>query len=149
VTTQEAGPDPASLRSPGGRLRAPLLAAAGLLAATAIVAAVDPHQPGHYPLCPFRAVTGLDCPLCGSLRATHDLAHGQLATAASENLLLVLAAPLLALGWVGWVRRSWRSGGRSPAPSTSTRTQVLVVAVLVVFMVARNSPWGHWLASTS
>ena len=149
MTTQAAGRDPAAVTSRGGRLRGPLLAAAGLVAATAVVAAVDPHQPGHYPLCPFRAVTGLDCPLCGSLRATHDLAHGQLALAASENLLLVLAAPLLALGWVGWVRRSWRGGGRAPAPTASTRTQLLVVAVLVVFMVARNTSWGHWLASTS
>ena len=129
-----------------GRVRAPLLAAGGLLAATALVAAVDPHRPGHYPLCPFRAMTGLDCPLCGSLRATHDLAHGQVVTAASENVLLVLAAPLLAVGWLLWLRRSW-SGGRTGVVAT-TRGQLLVVAVLVVFMVVRNTPWGHWFAST-
>lgn len=133
--------------TPLGRVRGPLHAAGGLLAATAFVAAVDPHRPGHYPLCPFRALTGLDCPLCGSLRATHDLAHGQLVTAASENLLLVIAAPLLAVGWLVWLRRAWSGDERNPLVAT-TRGQLLVGAVLVVFMVVRNTPWGHWFAST-
>ena len=142
------GPSPLDSERAGARARlgAPLLAAGALLCATAVVAAVDPHQAGHYPLCPFRALTGLDCPLCGSLRATHDLAHGRLATAASENVLLVAAAPLLAIGWLLWLRRAW-SGERTTVAAT-TRGQVLAVAVLLVFMVVRNTPWGHWFAST-
>ena len=28
-------------------------------------------SPGHYPLCPTKALMGLDCPFCGGLRAAH------------------------------------------------------------------------------
>ena len=38
-------------------------------------------SPGHYPTCPFLAITGWYCPGCGSLRAVHDLLHGDLAGA--------------------------------------------------------------------
>jgi hypothetical protein len=129
------------------RTRGPLSAAAATISATAVVALVDPHQPGHYPLCPFRAVTGLDCPFCGGLRATNDLAHGHLTAAASHNLLLVVSAPLLALGWVTWLRRAARPGGAGAATSLVGRAQVAVLVVLVAFAVVRNTPWGAWLGA--
>ena len=129
------------------RTRGPVSAAAAMLSATAVVALVDPHQPGHYPLCPFRALTGLDCPFCGGLRATNDLAHGHLAAAASHNLLLVVSVPLLVLGWLTWLRRVARPGSARTATATSGRAQVAVLVVLVAFAVVRNTPWGAWLGS--
>ena len=39
-------------------LRAPLGTAVAALAATAYVGLVDPNEPGHYPTCPFLALTG-------------------------------------------------------------------------------------------
>ncbi|MGZ6777584.1 MAG: DUF2752 domain-containing protein, partial [Mycobacterium sp.] len=34
----------------------------------------DPHTPGFvYPACPFKLLTGLNCPACGGLRMTHDV----------------------------------------------------------------------------
>jgi hypothetical protein len=129
------------------RTRGPLSAAAATLSATAVVALVDPHQPGHYPLCPFRSVTGLDCPFCGGLRATNDLAHGHVADAASHNLLLVVSAPLLVLGWAAWLRRAARPGITRTATVRSGRAQVAVLVVLVAFAVVRNTPWGAWLGS--
>jgi hypothetical protein len=34
-------------------VRQPVLAALGAIAATAVVATIDPNEPGHYPTCPF------------------------------------------------------------------------------------------------
>lgn len=134
----------------GTRTRGPSAAAVATLSATGVVALVDPHQPGHYPLCPFRALTGLDCPFCGGLRATNDLAHGHVAAAASHNLLLVVSAPLLVLGWVAWLRRAARperAGNARTVTAASARARVAVLVVLVAFAVVRNTPWGAWLGS--
>ena len=40
----------------------------GALGGLAYIARFDPNRAGHYPLCPFKFVTGLDCPGCGTLR---------------------------------------------------------------------------------
>ena len=53
-------------------VRAPVGAAGLALAATAYVGLVDPNESGHYPTCPFLALTGRFCPGCGSLRAARN-----------------------------------------------------------------------------
>src|SRR5687768_7002451 len=63
------------------RLLGPAATALGVAGAAAYVSVVDPHQPGHYPACPFLAVTGLFCPGCGGLRCAHALAHGDVPAA--------------------------------------------------------------------
>ena len=72
-------------------------------AATAYVGAVDPNRPGHYVTCPLLALTGLACPGCGGLRATHDLVHLALAAAWSMNPLWVLVALLFFPAFFAWV----------------------------------------------
>ena len=65
-------------RRPGAtsRLARPFAALAAAVGGTAVVATVDPSEPGHYPECPFHWITGLYCPGCGTLRAVHALTHG-------------------------------------------------------------------------
>lgn len=111
---------------------------AALVAATTLYA-IDPNQPGHYPTCPFLAVTGLYCPGCGSLRATHDLLHGDLAGALARNPLAVLAVPYLVLAFVTFVMRST---GRPAPRSTSLPAWViwLLLAAVLAFTVLRNLP---------
>jgi len=49
----------------------------------AYVGLADPHNPDFvFPACPFKLLTGWNCPACGGLRMTHDLLHGDLAAAA-------------------------------------------------------------------
>ncbi|HOP80857.1 MAG TPA: DUF2752 domain-containing protein, partial [Armatimonadota bacterium] len=48
-----------------------------------------------YPPCPFNAITGLHCPGCGSLRAAHQLLHGNLIAALDLNPLFVLSLPFI------------------------------------------------------
>ena len=89
-----------------------LLGSPALMAgALGYVGLVDPHKPGSFfPQCPFRLLTGLNCPGCGALRMTHDVLHGDLVAAINDNVLLLVAIPLLA-GWVLLRRRSGKSNG--------------------------------------
>jgi hypothetical protein len=117
---------------------------AASVTAAGVLAVRNPEQPGHYPSCPFHALTGLWCPGCGSLRALHALTHGDLSTAAHRNVLAVLALPYLAAAWVGWL-------GRTLGRPRSTRVVPAgalwaLLFVIVAFGVARNLPATHWLA---
>ncbi len=53
------------------------------------LAAFDPAITWWCPSCPFHAITGWLCPLCGSLRAVHALVRGAPLTALAFNPLLV------------------------------------------------------------
>ena len=78
--------------------RAPRIAA--MLALAGIAAAVlflfDPATAGFYPPCLFRTVFGAQCPGCGSLRAAHQLLHGNVQQAWALNKPLLIALPLAA-----------------------------------------------------
>lgn len=58
----------------------------GLLLAGLLAAALMPTLP-HVPLCFYHAVTGSDCPGCGTTRAVFAILHGRFAAAADFNLL--------------------------------------------------------------
>jgi hypothetical protein len=115
------------------RLVAPVAAALGVIAATGYVRMVDPNEPGHYPMCPTLALLGIDCPGCGGLRATHALAHGDIATALDHNALFVVLAPLLGVLWAIWAYRAWT--GVTP-PMTRRRETIARTAPMVVLIVA-------------
>ena len=125
-------------------LTGPVASVAAAAVAVAVLAVVDPTQPGHYPTCPFFAVTGHWCPGCGSLRAMHALTHGDVAAAAGLNVLALASLPVLALIWLLWVRRSWTGAPRAKT-APATLIWALAVAVLV-FGVVRNLPFGAALA---
>src|SRR3954451_24601503 len=100
VTAHSAGPRSTPL--PGSRLRRiapPLLLAGGLLAASVLLHVRDPHQSGSWGYCPWLLLTGTYCPGCGGLRAVNDLTDGNVAAAASSNLLFVVSIPFLVLAW--------------------------------------------------
>jgi hypothetical protein len=125
-------------------LRDPVAVLAVGAAALAVVALVDPNEPGHYPTCPFFALTGHWCPGCGSLRALHALTHGDLGAAAGLNLLALASLPVLVGIWLRWTRRSWTGAQRAhPLPAVWLWTLAVLV---VVFGLVRNLPFGSALA---
>jgi hypothetical protein len=126
----------------------PLLAPGAVLAsAVAIfsyVGAVDPNESGHYPTCPFLALTGYFCPGCGSLRLIHALAHGRVGEAIGLNLFAFSMLPLLAYLWVRWTGRRARGGSRTTA--ADPRLIWALFAAIVVFWIVRNLPFAAVLA---
>jgi hypothetical protein len=126
---------------------APLGLAGAGLAALPVIYLLNPNTT-HVPLCPFHAITGLNCPLCGATRATYALMHGQLATALQDNALYVLGLPGLMLLW--W---RWSEAARAPASADSRRRRVgpawlgpAALALGLLFTVARNLPLGSFLS---
>ena len=123
----------------------PALALAVAAAAVSYVALVDPNEPGHYPLCPFRSLTGYYCPGCGSLRMVHAAAHGHLGEAFGRNPLAFAMLPVLGYAWVRWAVAAAR--GRRPRFDLFRPWLVWAfIALVLVFWLVRNLPAGHALA---
>ena len=135
---------PATTADRWHRVRPPVALAAGVLAASVLLHLRDPHRGGSWGYCPWLMLTGTYCPGCGGLRAVNDLTRGDVASAASSNLLLVGLLPALAGLWLRSVSDRWRGVVR--APVGSRRQLVLGAGFLLLalgFAVLRNTalPW--------
>ena len=109
------------------------IAAAAGAGALAYVGFIDPRRPGAlYPPCPFKLLTGLDCPGCGGIRMTHDLLNGQFAAAFADNAFLFAGLPVLALWWLSQRRR-----GR---PAFTKAVLVVLTLATIGWTVIRNVP---------
>lgn len=102
-----------------------------LAGALGYIALVDPHKTNSlYPPCPFRLLTGWNCPFCGGLRMVHDVLHADLGAAINDNVFALAGIPLLAL----WLLLRYRRGRSSlPVPTALT-----VVVLTIAWTVLRN-----------
>lgn len=97
-------------------------------------------------ICPFLAVTGWDCPLCGGTRMGSALLHGDVAAAFAFNPVALVGITLLGVIGVLWVVEAL--GGpvvRPPAGlrqrlvrTTHTQRLTAFFAFAVVYTVLRN-----------
>ncbi|MFE9627579.1 DUF2752 domain-containing protein [Streptomyces sp. NPDC006527] len=126
-----------------GRLAVPAGILAAVAGAFAYVGAVDPNEPGHYPVCPMLRYTGLYCPGCGGLRSAHAFVHGDFTAALHDNALAVAAYLGFAVLWTVWVVRAAR--GRPPRLDPRPVHLWSLGVLLLVFTVVRNLPFGGWL----
>ena len=128
----------------GRRPRWTWFGAAAAVAGTALLFFFSPAEHAFYPRCFFKMSTGLDCPGCGGLRATHQLLHGHIAEAFALNPLFVTAIPIAAV--VGSLVLAEKRTGRKFLRIFSTTTTILIcAAVVIAFGVLRNVPWQTWL----
>jgi hypothetical protein len=96
--------------------------------------------------CPFRAVTGWDCPLCGGTRMGDALLHGDVSAAFGFNPLALIG--LLVLGILGVLWAIEAAGGpavRLPRPLADRLQRVrpshwLMAGLVasVIYTLARN-----------
>lgn len=132
------------------RIAWPMVGVGTLIAATAYIGAVDPNAPGHYPICPLKYVSGIDCPGCGGLRCVHSLAHGDIASAVDHNLLAVLMLPLFVIWGAVALRRRWTGETVQITIERVRRQRIWIIAIVsltVVFTVARNLSFVPFLDS--
>jgi hypothetical protein len=116
---------------------APRAVLAGGGAGAAWLLVQDPHEAGHlFPRCPFRVVTGLQCPACGGTRMLYDLLHLDLAAAWRDNALLLLVTPWALLLLARWLLAGLR--GRTVHLALGDTGARVVLATAVVWAVARN-----------
>jgi hypothetical protein len=96
--------------------------------------------------CPFKHLTGLDCPGCGSTRSLGALTRLDIGAALDHNVLVPFALVLVVVSWVLWLLATWRF---EPAPALirGPRAILAVGVVLIAFAVVRNLDVGNWLAS--
>ena len=102
----------------------------------------DPITHGFYPICFFHQTTGLLCPGCGSLRAIHQLLHGNITQAFRFNPLLMVALPALVPWGVFCLVKRRR---HEPLPLSSVWLWLLL-GVTLGFTVWRNLPGSLFAA---
>jgi hypothetical protein len=66
----------------------------------------NPTGPGSvfFPKCPFRMLTGWQCPGCGSTRGLYQLLHLHPIAAFKLNPLMVLTLPFILYGLIGFTK---------------------------------------------
>ncbi len=128
-----------------------LLGIAGLVASGVLLFSIDPTL-GVYPPCPSQLLFGLDCPMCGGLRGTYSLLHGDFGGLVDHNALLAVLYPLGVM-WalLDMVKRlSFMRNFEIPAKHRSAfliALAVILVVTMVIFTIIRNvTPyWGSGL----
>jgi hypothetical protein len=103
----------------------------------------NPAGNGLYPQCTLYRMTGLLCPGCGGLRASHQLLHGHLREAFALNPLAIAGLPLAI--WFA-VEPLLRPPDRRWLPKllTDPTAIALGLGVLAGFTVTRNLPLAAW-----
>src|SRR5262245_5450066 len=116
-----------------GSLYGALGAGAVLAGSLAWVGIGNPHSTHFgFPPCPFKLLTGWNCPACGGLRMAHDLLHANVSAAVVDNVFLLLGIPVL-IGWFLWRRQTGR-------PAMTRTAVVVVIATSIAWTVIRNMP---------
>lgn len=110
-----------------------------MLGGLALLAVADPATSGLFPPCLFHAVTGLHCPGCGTLRALHQLLHGNVALAFGLNPLAVVVLPVIA-GWLLFRFGQVMTDRRAPAVIVPAFWIWALLGVIVAFWILRNVP---------
>lgn len=98
------------------------------------------------PLCAVYHLTGLYCPGCGATRAVHALLDGDPLLALRNNVLIVVALPVVAGVLVLWAARRVQGRTLDPPPQAVV---VLLAVLALVFAVLRNIPAFWFIAPTS
>jgi hypothetical protein len=121
--------------------RYPLLTAmlAAFAGALVVLSLFDPATSGLFPPCPVRYLTGWYCPGCGSLRALHQLLHGNLRAAWAMNPLTVVLLPFLSYGLASSALFELRRHGL-PQPFLRAVWIRALCAAIILFGIARNLP---------
>ena len=89
--------------------------------------------------CPFRALTGWLCPLCGGTHMGADLLRGDLISAWNDNAALLVALFLLGARTLGWIVEAARGRATAWLPEKIRKYTAPAALVLgMAWMIMRN-----------
>lgn len=110
----------------------------GLLGGLVFYYYVDPLSEHFLIRCPFKTLTGLDCPGCGSQRAVHELLHGNFKAAFSYNALFIIAIPYAFVG-ILFEYFSFKYKYPKIRKFLFGRTAIYIIsATIILFSILRN-----------
>ena len=99
----------------------------------------NPYTSSYFPKCPFRELTRLKCPGCGSQRAIHYLLNLDISNATKENAILVLSIPYLSVGLVFDLIRHPNSKALMWRKKLFGQKAITVILIIIIaFWTLRN-----------
>ncbi len=111
-----------------------------IAAGSVVLFVLEPGQSAFLPGCPFRRLTGLTCPGCGTTRGLHQLLHGNLSAAFQLNPFLILALPFLLFVLLNYTNTVLR--GKPIRRNTLPAGYIWALfGVVLFFWVFRNTPY--------
>ena len=110
------------------------------LAALVLLRVFNPATSGIFPPCPLRYLTGWYCPGCGSLRAIHQLLHGNVQAAWSLNPLAMILLPFIGYGLASHLLAAVRGRGLPQVFLPAIWIRALC-GLIILFGIARNLPF--------
>ena len=101
----------------------------------------DPATHTAFPNCPFKLLTGYQCPGCGSQRATYQLLNFHFKEAFQLNPLLPISIPYILLGFI--LERMTLSEKllRLRKALFGPIAVWVVLVIIIVFWIGRNLPF--------
>jgi hypothetical protein len=100
---------------------------------------VNPETSVLFPKCPFKLLTGLDCPGCGSQRTIHYLLNLKIDKAVQTNVLLVCGIPYIIIGYLfdlNHVRNQYLLNLRKRF--YGEKAIWVIIIVIILFWILRN-----------
>lgn len=128
------------------RLGGPLLVGALAGCVCAAVWGGDPTTPGGLlPVCPMKALFGVDCPGCGTTRMLYCVLHGDLLSAARFNAVTLVGLAFFVVAYLTWTYG--RIVGRQIVSWQHHRwAAVVALTLLMLWFVVRNLPFPPFSA---
>jgi hypothetical protein len=114
----------------------------GLAVGSIFLFAFNPASPANqfFPKCPFRLLTGWQCPGCGTTRACYQLLHLHPIAAFKLNPLMVLTLPFIIYGFLGFTK-SAITGRPQRRVFIPPMYLWAWLAIIIFFWIFRNTPW--------
>jgi len=109
-----------------------------LLVAGIIYYFFSPLESSFFPQCPFHALTGLDCPGCGSQRVLHHLTHLEIKKAFFSNPLLTIAIPYILTGIYFEYFGGKENHPRMRKILFGKNAIIVILVITVLFWIGRN-----------
>lgn len=99
----------------------------------------NPDGNNYFPKCPFKVLTGFECPGCGSQRAIHHLLNFEVLGAFKENPLLVLSIPYLLVGITfDLIKHPGNKALKWRKILYGEKAIYILLAIIIAFWILRN-----------